>query len=49
MAAGEDQGRASTGSHHVMARVAHFQELERRYLPGAEERRPTGLAWSTRW
>ncbi len=38
-----------TGSHHVMARVAHFQELERRYLPGAEERRPTGLAWSTRW
>jgi isocitrate lyase len=27
-----------TESHHVMARVAHFQELERRYIPGAEER-----------
>jgi len=27
-----------TESHHVMARVAHFQELERRYVPGAEER-----------
>jgi len=24
-----------TESHHVMARVAHFQELERRYIPGA--------------
>jgi isocitrate/methylisocitrate lyase len=27
-----------TESHHVMARAAHFQELERRYIPGAEER-----------
>jgi isocitrate lyase len=27
-----------TESHHVMARVTHFQELERRYIPGAEER-----------
>jgi isocitrate lyase len=27
-----------TESHHVMARVAHFQELERRYIPGTAER-----------
>lgn len=27
-----------TESHHVMARVSHFQELERRYIPGSEER-----------
>jgi isocitrate/methylisocitrate lyase len=27
-----------TESHHVMARVSHFQELERRYIPGTEER-----------
>lgn len=27
-----------TESHHVMARVAHFQELERRFIPGAAER-----------
>lgn len=27
-----------TESHHVMARVAYFQELERRYVPGADER-----------
>ncbi|MBI2491030.1 MAG: isocitrate lyase/PEP mutase family protein [Candidatus Rokubacteria bacterium] len=27
-----------TESHHVMARVAHFQELEKRYVPGTEER-----------
>ncbi len=27
-----------TESHHVMARVAHFQELEKRYIPGADER-----------
>jgi isocitrate lyase len=27
-----------TESHHVMARVANFQALERRYVPGAEER-----------
>lgn len=27
-----------TESHHVMARVAHFQELERRYIPGPAER-----------
>jgi isocitrate lyase len=27
-----------TESHHVMARVAHFQELERRFVPGADER-----------
>lgn len=27
-----------TESHHVMARVAHYQELERRYIPGAEAR-----------
>ena len=27
-----------TESHHVMAGVAHFQELERRYIPGTDER-----------
>jgi isocitrate lyase len=27
-----------TESHHVMARVEHFQELERRYVPDAKER-----------
>src|SRR6266487_4402510 len=27
-----------TESHHVMARVAHFQELERRYIPGTDDR-----------
>ena len=27
-----------TESHHVMARVAHFQELERQYIPGTDER-----------
>jgi isocitrate lyase len=27
-----------TESHHVMARVAHFQELEKRYIPGTQER-----------
>jgi len=27
-----------TESHHVMARVAHFQELEKQYIPGTEER-----------
>ena len=27
-----------TESHHVMARVAHCQELERRYIPGMDER-----------
>ena len=27
-----------TESHHVMARVSHFQELERKYIPGSEER-----------
>src|SRR3989442_5319150 len=27
-----------TESHHVMARVAHFQELERKYIPGTEDR-----------
>lgn len=27
-----------TESHHVMARVARFQELERRYIPGTDER-----------
>jgi isocitrate lyase len=27
-----------TESHHVMARVGHYQELERRYIPGTEER-----------
>jgi isocitrate lyase len=27
-----------TESHHVMARVAHFQEMEKRYIPGADER-----------
>ncbi len=27
-----------TESHHVMARVAHFQEIERRFVPGAVER-----------
>jgi len=28
----------STESHHVMARVSHFQEIERRFIPGAAER-----------
>jgi isocitrate lyase len=27
-----------TESHHVMARVGHFQELERRFIPGAADR-----------
>jgi len=27
-----------TESHHVMARVGHFQELERRWIPGTDER-----------
>jgi isocitrate lyase len=27
-----------TESHHVMARVAHFQELEKQYIPGSDER-----------
>jgi len=27
-----------TESHHVMARVSHFQELERRYIPGSADR-----------
>ena len=27
-----------TESHHMMARVEHFQALERTYIPGAEER-----------
>ena len=27
-----------TESHHVMARVAHFQDLERRFVPGAADR-----------
>jgi isocitrate lyase len=27
-----------TESHHVMARVEHFKELEQRYIPGAGER-----------
>jgi isocitrate lyase len=27
-----------TESHHVMARVAHFQEMEQRFIPGAAER-----------
>ena len=27
-----------TESHHVMARVSHFQELERRYIPGTDAR-----------
>jgi isocitrate lyase len=27
-----------TESHHVMARVSHFQELERRYIPGTADR-----------
>jgi isocitrate lyase len=27
-----------TESHHVMARVAHFQELEQRFIPGAAAR-----------
>ena len=27
-----------TESHHVMARVDHFKQLETRYIPGTEER-----------
>jgi isocitrate lyase len=27
-----------TESHHVMARVSHFQELEKKYIPGSESR-----------
>ena len=27
-----------TESHHVMARVSHFQELEKKYIPGTEDR-----------
>src|SRR3989441_2600647 len=32
------KGGHPTESHHVMARVAHFQELEKKYIPGTEER-----------
>jgi len=37
------EGGPPTESHHVMARVAHFQELERRYIPGtaSDSRAPT--------
>ena len=28
----------ATESHHVMARVDHFKELEKRYIPGTDER-----------
>ncbi|MBI4636057.1 MAG: isocitrate lyase/PEP mutase family protein [Candidatus Rokubacteria bacterium] len=28
----------ATESHHVMARVEHFKELEKRYIPGTDER-----------
>src|SRR5438046_2294548 len=34
-----------TESHHVMARVAHFQELEKRYIPGTEERSKSSPAF----
>ena len=34
----EDQGGHPTESHHVMARVAHFQELEKRFIPGSADR-----------
>ena len=27
-----------TESHHVMARVSHYQDLERRFIPDAAER-----------
>jgi isocitrate lyase len=27
-----------TESHHVMARVSYFQELEKKYIPGTEDR-----------
>lgn len=27
-----------TESHHVMARVSDFQELEKRFIPGSEDR-----------
>ena len=27
-----------TESHHVMARVSHFQELEKQFIPGSEDR-----------
>lgn len=30
-----------TESHHVMARVDHFKELEKRYIPGTEDRAAT--------
>jgi isocitrate lyase len=32
------KGGHPTESHHVMARVAHFQELEQRFVPGAAAR-----------
>ena len=35
-----------TESHHVMARVAHFQELERRFVPGTEERLRSSAGFS---
>jgi len=34
-----------TESHHVMARVAHFQELEKKYIPGTEERIATSAGF----
>jgi isocitrate lyase len=27
-----------TESHHVMARVSYYQELEKKYIPGTEDR-----------
>jgi isocitrate lyase len=35
-----------TESHHVMARVSHFQELERRYIPGSDERIKSSAGFS---
>jgi isocitrate lyase len=35
-----------TESHHVMARVAHFQELERRYIPGTDDRLRTSAGFT---
>jgi isocitrate lyase len=34
-----------TESHHVMARVEHFKELEKRYIPGTEDRYRTSAGF----
>ena len=48
MDAGANEGRPSTESHHVMARVSHFQELEAYIGHRSASGAPTGSARPTR-